>query len=515
VGSQDPELLAYFALGESKTPALMSEATGIYPVVIRVLNMPQTVTVAMTVEAADADPLMSVVAGVAGHDQLNVGEHSIVQLHSRDRYNNTVATGGLVIDAFLEGPAFVKASSTDRADGTYDIEFFGRRSGNYTFSVKFMVGGECEHASGSPFAIHVEAGRPYAPNCAASVNAELSSQQHVIVAGVPAVIDVTLRDIHMNSILPQWRGGYVDLTAYYFKFTSVAGVLLQGKLTYLGNASAPSGWQAVVTSPHAAAHEFSIFLGEDLVLEAPVQILVVPAEVMINMTTISVPPEKHLAGVAGEASYIDVLSHDKFGNLVDVGGLDVSLVQIDGLHQTVRDNENGMYVISHYFTVEELATVTVKIGDYLMYPIDFRVLAGPVSPSRCSLLENATEMHVVAGEIHYSHVVPRDKHGNIVHDPNINFQVDIVSESLFPPIIMEHPVVVHRSIGLGYMVYEFAYQFDTLATYDVHVGIIAEDHTDLFVTGSPFSVVVSADPIVSVINCTAYGEVCQLMQPCV
>ena len=103
------------------------------------------------------------VSGTGLHES-SVGHPAEFTIEARDAKGNQRSEGGDQFFVAIRGASRVRARVTDHNDGLYSVTWTPPQSGAYNIAVSsFGI-----PLPGSPFAHHVKAAAPYAPNCVAS-----------------------------------------------------------------------------------------------------------------------------------------------------------------------------------------------------------------------------------------------------------------------------------------------------------------------------------------------------------
>eukprot|EP01052_Picozoa_sp_SAG31_P001287 SAG31_NODE_43_length_31224_cov_10.112578_14_plen_4863_part_00 len=452
--------------------------TGEYRLNCSMLLTPDVFAVALIhVVPAPPDPRLSEVHGL--QQLARVGFEFAAQLVTRDRHGNRATYAGLAVDAFLTAP-YLQTEIVDNNDGTYLISFIGRIAGVYSFTVRFNF----QHVGDGPFMLRLAAGAIHAPLCSI-VGANQAD------AGENIALGVQLRDSFDNTI----RSIANRIT---FTFTSHAGTIATGPLRY---ENATSLWTATFSAPNAADHTFQVWNGNDPIFRDPFHVNIRPGPAAVNESQLSIPPEKSLTVEAGEEIVVDMLSRDIFGNRLHTGGLDVSVMAVPGLQHMVMDQNSGAYRVILSFTLASELHITVMVSQYPLYPIDVIVVPGSPSASHCVVHEEAV-FYLVAGEVHSTMIEARDDFNNTVLDTSANFQMEFVSEQLFPQI--RHNATSLNFVSAGF--YQFSYYLETSGLYDVAVTLPGNDGLPYHIHGSPLRASVRADDITYPESCTASGS---------
>ena len=471
--------------GVNRTVSLNATVAGQYHLNVSVASMPNaSVNASMVVTPGPPDPLMSEIVDFEGlNHSARVGVPLLVQLLTRDQYRNPVTAGGLVIDAFLTSP-YLHAFSMDNSNGTYSLAISGRVAGMYAFTVRFNQ----QHVYGSPFSLKLDAGSVHPPSCAVMGSNDA-------VAGEVTVIRVHLQDLFENTI------DRIDHRVVY-TLMSDAGTISTGPLQY---ANLTRLWEAVFSASAVGAHEFQVYENGAAIFSHAFPIDVHPGVHSLNHSQISIPPEKHITISAGNPTAVELISRDRFGNRLTVGGLDVSVTAVDGMHYSVTDKESGLYRIALTFTAAHATHITVAVSGIALYPLDVTVVPGELSPSNCMVLDASIEdmPALVAGEVHLTEVQARDAFNNtIVEQTAAVFDMRFVSEQLYPQIELSAPTPT--SVGGGR--FYFSYHLQTSGRYDAAVTLLDSKGTPQHIQGSPMKAVVRADDITSPDNCTVSGS---------
>eukprot|EP00611_Tribonema_gayanum_P029403 TRINITY_DN7854_c0_g3_i2.p1 TRINITY_DN7854_c0_g3~~TRINITY_DN7854_c0_g3_i2.p1 ORF type:complete len:749 (+),score=231.92 TRINITY_DN7854_c0_g3_i2:409-2655(+) len=284
---------------------------------------------AVTIWPKSAVPRMSTAVGAALSAAV-AGARQAFDVTARDSNGDRVWISGAAVTSYAIGPggAMVVADVTDRADGTYQVEYTAYAAGPYALSV--LLGGVPAaqwdtgysaveravaglHVSGSPFALYV------APAAASAAHSVIyGTGATTAAAGQPAQFTIRARDAFGNRVLSE------DAFAAQLDSQFLPQRMLPASVTSVGAGE----YSAAYTLTAAGMYALKVSLGGEAVggadgaSAAPLEVRCLPAAAAALNTTCDNCHQAFGRGpiAVGAPKALRVTARDAFGNAAVRGG---------------------------------------------------------------------------------------------------------------------------------------------------------------------------------------------------
>jgi hypothetical protein len=333
------------------------------------------------------------------------GSRQRFTLTSCDCFNNVRANGGDVFNASVEGSSVLFVKHIDQ--GLYEVIVEPTKAGENEVSVKHWG----DHVSGSPFMMNVLPSAAHASHSRVNfLNAESKSACQG-VAGEPLDLLIECRDKFGNLV----DGEVSQLRLQCSGTTDVASEL---QCVALGK------WQAMFVPTVSGSYTIRAFVDEVEIAHSPLSFSVQPAVTSVaNCQLIGVPQNC----IAGDTNSFTVRVCDEFDNDRLAGGDKIALESDDAGICSVRNNDDGTYLVT--FVLERVGThsLQLRINDTEAPSSPISIECSPTIASGAhSIVRDGGISKGLAGESSVFYIDSFDRFGNqiIMGGSAVSVEVD-------------------------------------------------------------------------------------------